>query len=1208
VSVQYASADGTATAPADYTSVSGTLTFTTGQVSKTVQVPVVGETVSEPNEDFFVDLSNPTNATLADAQGQADIIDQDTPGTLQLSAASYSVGESGNSVTITVLRPDGTSGGVTVDYATSDDTAQAGVDYTAKSGTLTFAALDTSESFTVPITKDTLDENDETFTVTLSNPTGGAVLGTPSSAPVTINDDDTAGTLAFSLANYTATETGLKATLTVVRSGGAASVNVQYATSDGSALAGADYTATSGTLAIGAGVMKMSLVVPVTNDAAIEGSETLLVSLLAPGGGATLGTPNTAVVTITDSDLGGVLKLGAAKYTVKEAAGTALISVTRSGGSGGPVSVHYDASPGTASAPADFTAVSGDLTFLTGELKKTFAVPIVPDGDDEDNETVLLQLSAPVGGATLGSPASGTLTITDDDTAGTAQFAPAAVAAGETDGTVNVTVTRSGGSAGPVTVDYQVSDGSASGADYSAASGTLTFGPGVMSQTIPVTLLDDSDLEGPETVLFTLSNPTGRLKLGKTVSAVLTIGDDEAGVTLLFSSTAFSATEGVAALVTVVRSGSTASAVTVDYATSDGTATLADGDYAAASGTLSFAVGVSKLTFKVPTTADTRDENHEDVNLSLSNPTGGAFLGTQSAAKLNVLDNDGGGVLKLGAANYNKSETATSVAISVTRTGGTAGNVTVQYDAQPGTAGPGDFTPVSGGTLTFLAGQTKASFTVALTPDTEDEGNETILLQIYAPTGGATLGSPTSGTITILDDDTGGSVQFSLASFSVSESAGTATITATRSGGTAGPVTVDYQATDGTATSADYTATSGTLTFAAGVTSQTFNVAITNDGSAEGTETVNLALSNPQGGLTLGVRSTAVLAIGDDEAGVTLHFVVPKSSATEGVAPLISVLRSGDATSVVTVDYATSDGTALLSDGDYTPASGTLTFKAGVKSMTFKVMTTGDTRDESDEDINLTLSNPQGGAALGTQSTAKLDVLDNDSGGVLVFKAANVTKAESGKTVTVTISRTGGVASNVTVPYQSVAETGPGKATEGADYTAVSGVLSFAASQTSRTFTVQILEDALDEPSETLLLQLGAPTGGATLGPQSTSTVTITDNDVAGTAKLSAAAYSLSESGVTLTVTVTRTGGTAEAATIDYATSDGSATAGSDYQSASGTLTFGLGETTKTIAVTILPDAVDELNETVLLTLSSPGGGLLLGTPSTATLYVVDDD
>lgn len=224
VTVQYATSDGSATAPADYTSVSGTLSFNPGQTSTTIPVPVVGETLPEPNEDFFVDLSNPTGATLLDPQGRVDIIDQDTPGTLQLSSASYSVGEAGGTVTITALRPDGTSGGVTVDYATSDDTALAGSDYTAKTGRLSYGVGVTSQSFTVPITSDTLDENDESFTVTLSNPTGGAVLGTPPSASVTINDDDTAGTLAFSLANYTASEAGLKATVTVVRTGGAASV------------------------------------------------------------------------------------------------------------------------------------------------------------------------------------------------------------------------------------------------------------------------------------------------------------------------------------------------------------------------------------------------------------------------------------------------------------------------------------------------------------------------------------------------------------------------------------------------------------------------------------------------------------------------------------------------------------------------------------------------------------------------------------------------------------------------------------------------------------------------------------------------------------------------------------------------------------------------------------------------------------------------
>src|SRR5205814_1619953 len=110
---------------------------------------------------------------------------------LKLSASSYSINEAGPTVTLTVTRTGGSSGAVGVSYATSNNTAHAGSDYTAKSGTLSWAAGDTSSrTIVVPITNDALYEGDENFYLTLSNPTGGATLGSPSAALVTIVDND----------------------------------------------------------------------------------------------------------------------------------------------------------------------------------------------------------------------------------------------------------------------------------------------------------------------------------------------------------------------------------------------------------------------------------------------------------------------------------------------------------------------------------------------------------------------------------------------------------------------------------------------------------------------------------------------------------------------------------------------------------------------------------------------------------------------------------------------------------------------------------------------------------------------------------------------------------------------------------------------------------------------------------------------------------
>jgi hypothetical protein len=439
----------------------------------------------------------------------------------------------------------------------------------------------------------------------------------------------------------------------------------------------------------------------------------------------------------------------------------------------------------------------------------------------------------------------------------------------------------------------------------------------------------------------------------------------------------------------------------------------------------------------------------------------------------------------------------------------------------------------------------------------------------------------------------------------VDEGAGTADVIVKRTGGSADGVSVTCTPSDGTATGgSDHSGAIQVLSFGAGVMSRSCTVPILEDVLAEGPETLTLTLGDPAGGGTLGTKQTATLTIVDNEAATTLYLAAASFGVGEGGRGIVTVKRSGPAADPVTVDFATSDGTALLSDSDYTAASGTLSFGPNVTSLTFMVPTTADTRDEPDEDVNLTLSNPTGGSVLGTQSTAKLLIVDNDAGGLLRFSTANVNRSETAAIATITVTRTGGTASGVTVDYV----VSDGTAQAPADYTSTAGTLTFAAGQTSRTFTVTIVDDALDEPNETVNLTLSNPAGGATLGSPAAATLTLTDNDVAGSMQFSIEVYGVGESDGAVSITVTRSGGTAAGVTVAYATSDGSATAGSDYQALSGTLEFQAGETSKSFVVTITHDALAEANETVLLTLSAPGGGALLGSPAEATLYVVDDD
>lgn len=231
-----------------------------------------------------------------------------TPGTIALTASTYSISESGSSVTITLRRSGGSAGAVGVSFATSNGTATAGSDYTAVSQSVAWADAEiTDKTVSIPITSDVSVEGNETVNIAITSPTGGATLGTPNTAVLTIVDDDnppSAGTLQFSASTYSVAENGSSVTITVTRAGGSAgAVGVTYATSNGTATATADYTAATNTLSWSDGeTASKTFNVTILDDSTYEGSETVTLTLSSATGGASLGAPTTAVLTITEDD------------------------------------------------------------------------------------------------------------------------------------------------------------------------------------------------------------------------------------------------------------------------------------------------------------------------------------------------------------------------------------------------------------------------------------------------------------------------------------------------------------------------------------------------------------------------------------------------------------------------------------------------------------------------------------------------------------------------------------------------------------------------------------------------------------------------------------------------------------------------------------------------------------------------------------------
>jgi hypothetical protein len=235
------------------------------------------------------------------------------PGTLAFSAATFGVGEAAGTAAVTVTRSGGATGAVSATCTAASgggDTAVAGSDYTGGASTVSWADGDAAnKTCSVAIANDATVENAETFTVTLSAPTGGASLGAPVSATVTITDDDAApvpqpGTVQFNPAAYTANENGGSVTLTLTRTAGAdGAISVSVASGGGSASAGADYTALTQTVSWADGdAAAKTVALSITDDAADEADETVTLTISAPTGGATLGTA-TATVTILDNDV-----------------------------------------------------------------------------------------------------------------------------------------------------------------------------------------------------------------------------------------------------------------------------------------------------------------------------------------------------------------------------------------------------------------------------------------------------------------------------------------------------------------------------------------------------------------------------------------------------------------------------------------------------------------------------------------------------------------------------------------------------------------------------------------------------------------------------------------------------------------------------------------------------------------------------------------
>ncbi len=1216
VRVDYATSDSapegsnqvTATAAVDYAPISGKLTFAVGETEKTLTVTVNDDAVSEGDEVFALQLSNPTNAMLSN-QGWGVIQDEDVRGVV-LTPGALTIGE-GKAKTYTVALSSQPTAAVTVAL-----TATTGV--LADPTSLSFLQADWSTAQTVTVT--TLQDDDavdDSAAITHSF-SGGDYAGEPAAQlAVTVRDDDQRGielspkSLAFDeggKANYTVVLKSKPSDDVTVTIGGTGGTNLDLSTNS---------------LRFTTSTWNIENAVTVTDGGDPDTANDLTtLTHIASGGDyseATRSLPVTASlpVTVRDDDTPGlvlsetslaVAEGGSASYTVELATQPARdVTVTIEG-----------------TANTDLTLNPTSLTF-TSRKWNTAQTVSVSAGEDDDAELDTTTLSHSASGADYGSvikllPVS----VSENDTRGvTVKETSLSVTEG---GTATYTVVLDSQPTATVTVTPSRASGSSPDVTFSPASLSFTTGNWNQAKTVTVSAAEDDDAEDDEATLehgvsggdyasetagsvavTVTDNETASETVTLTVSPA-SVDEDDAATTVTVTGTLDGAplTSDVSVTVEVGVSGDAATEGTDYTAVADFTLTIDAGD---ATGT---------ATFTLTPTDDDLDE--ADETLSVRGRTTAAGL-TVVGTTVTIVDDDTRGV------------TVSTPTLSVTE-GGTA-TYTVVLDSQPtatvtvtpsrasGSSTDVTFSPAS---LSFTTGNWKQAKTVTVSAaeDADAEDDEATLAHGVS---GGDYASVTAGSVavTVTDDETesdgvvlgvkrivtgGEGVTLDDSGLAVAEDADpvTVTLTATLDGA---PLTADKSVTISVGTSGD-AATEGTdystvadftLTIVAGETegTATFTLTPNDDDLDEADETLTVWGTDSARALT--VRAMTVLIRDDDTRGVTVS--APTLSVTEGGTATYTVVLDSQPTATVTVTPSRASGSSP--DVTFSPAS--LSFTTGNWKQA-KTVTVSAAEDDDAEDDEATLAHGVSGGDYGANSVTADDVDvtvtdDETASETVTLSVSPASVDEDAESTTVTVTGTLDEAPFTTGTSVTVAVGDSGDAaTEGTDYTTIADfTLTIAAGQTSgtATFTLTPTDDDLDEADETLSVRGTTTAAGLTVA---VTTATIVDDDTRGVT-VSTPTLSVTEGG-TVTYTVVLDSQPTATVTVTPSRASGSST-DVTFSPASLSFTTGNWKQAKTVTVSAAGDD-DAEDDEATLEHGVSGGDYASETAGSVAVTVTDDE
>lgn len=1024
-----------ATPVLDFVTSTNTLSFAPGQTNLFFPVTIVDDEEKEIDEIIQLRLNRPSTGTTIDTNGfgvaNLNLIDNDRPeGRLDFVSSTYTVVEGQAYVELAVRRTGGNVNRITIDYQTSNGNdanpalnAIAGEDYQAQSGTLVWNNQETAiKTIRIPIINNDLVETNESFTVTLLNPSVPEIVGNlHNPTTVTIRDDDSYGELSFSNPDYFADENGVNAIVQVVRRNGrAGQVTVDYAATEGTATNNVDFTTVSGTLTFASGETAKTFVVPILDDTREDGNRTVNLTLSAPTL-ATLGAPSAAKLTLVD-DESFAIPAGDVEKDFAVGAGANGIVTGISLLNDGPTNalrritiagefVEYNRIPRERVArlldDGSLDTAYANNTEIDGPIRTILGTPdgkLVIGGEFANVDGVPASRIARLNTVghldtlfNIGSGADAAVNALGRAFVGTGTNRIARIVVGGAFTVINsVPMSRIALLGDDGRIDPNFDPGVGPDAPVTAVGvqrdnrivigGTFTHVQGAARTGIA-----RLNLNGSLDSTFSAS-----ASVEGSIYSIAIQADDKILVGGAFTNVSGFVRRNIArfnvdgTLDTSFDPGTGANGIVRSVAVQPDGKILVGGAFTEFNG-----IGRSRITRLL-------ENGQNDLNINFgsgANDTiyavapqydrkiviGGAFdevngFERNHLARLFGGTVSGNGRVEFFLSEYNVEEDDGYAEVVVQRFGGAESSAAVDYFTTAETAIPnGDYTDVSG-RINFAPGESVFRLRIPILDDNLAEGLKTFTVTLTNITG-SVMGRQPVARVRIQSDDA--VFSFTAPGYSVFENVqdGRFVLPVTRQGDLSFQTTVTVAVTDGTATTGqDYTGGITPLVFTPGETVKNVIIPISDDGQDEGEETVNLRITTTGGRAWPGLANAVLTILDDDFHPGRFTFLeneITTVAETNGVVT-INVRRASGAEGPASVRVTTANGTA--SGADFVGFDGVLNFAAGQTNATFNVTIIDDEAVEAPETFAVALSDPTNGAQIGAIPQLDITITDDDMG------------------------------------------------------------------------------------------------------------------------------------------------------------------------------------------------------------------------------------